>query len=267
LSQIGKFRQPDHSGDPRYFIEFLEMVERLPETSEVRARGYRQMRLRPGMSVLDIGCGIGTAVREMANCVGPSGSASGVDISEAMIEEASARMQGLYNVDFMTGEACRLPYPNAVFDAVRMERVLLYVPDRLTAISEMIRVTKAGGRVAITDVDIDCTAIAGKNRAQTRRMTSLVAEAFVHPTSGRELPALMRAAGLKDVAVDYMVAATTHEFCIFTSQGTLCAAAEAGKVSMAEVDEWNRELAELEAAGDFLQLWIFAIAGGTVPEA
>ena len=267
MSEIGKFRQPDHSGDPRYFIEFLEMVERLPDTSEVRARGYRQMRLRPGMSVLDIGCGIGTAVQEMANCVGPGGSASGVDISEAMIEEASARVEGIYNVGFMTGEACGLPYPNAVFDAVRMERVLLYVPDRLKAISEMIRVTKAGGRVAITDVDIDCTAIAGKNRAQTRKMTSLVAETFLHPTSGRELPALLRAAGLKDVTVDYMVAASTHEFCVFTTQGTLRAAAEAGKVTTAEVDEWYRELAELEAAGDFLQLWIFAIAGGTVPEA
>jgi ubiquinone/menaquinone biosynthesis C-methylase UbiE len=241
------------------------MVERMPEIGEIRARSYRQMRLRTGASALDVGCGIGTAVREMSACVGADGSASGVDISDAMISEASARMNGLTNVDFMTGEACRLPYPNAVFDAARMERVLLYVPDRLKAVSEMIRVTKPGGRIAITDVDIDCMVIAGKNRALTRRMTSLVAESFPHPTSGRELPALMRTAGLQDVTVEYMVTSSPHDFCVFTTQGTLRAAAEAGKISMAEIEEWYTELAELEAAGEFLQLWIFVIAGGTVP--
>lgn len=223
------------------------------------------MRIQPGACVLDVGCGIGTAVAEMADHVGPEGAAHGVDISEAMIAEAAARAQDKTNVVFSAGSANALPHSDAMFDAVRTERVLLYVPEREKAIAEMMRVTKPGGRVVATDTDIDCTAISSKDRVLTRKMTSLVADAFVHPTSGRELPALMRAAGLEDVTIDLMAVPTPFEFCLHAMQGTLRAAAEAGKVTHAEVEEWYRGLAELEEAGDFFQLWLFVIVGGTVP--
>jgi SAM-dependent methyltransferase len=223
------------------------------------------MRLQPGASVLDVGCGLGTAVGKMADRVGQNGAAHGVDISETMLAEATLRMQGRTNVAFSPGGACALPYADATFDAVRMERVLLYVPDREKAITEMMRVTKPGGRVVITDVDIDCTAISGRDRALTRKMTSLVADSFAHPNSARELPGLLRAAGLEDVTVDLMAVPTPYEFCLYITRGTLQAAAEAGKVPMAEVEEWYRDLAEQHEAGSFLQLWFFVIAGGTVP--
>jgi ubiquinone/menaquinone biosynthesis C-methylase UbiE len=265
MTQVGKFTQPDHSGNPRYFIEFLEFIDCVPEMTEVRARSLSQMRIQPGACVLDVGCGIGTAVGEMADRVGHKGAAWGVDISEAMIAEATARTQGRTNVEFSIGGAYALPHADAMFDAVRMERVLLYVPDRAKAITEMMRVTKPGGRVVITDVDVDCTAIAGKDRALTRKMTSLLADSFTHPTSGRELPALIRAAGLEDVTVDFRVVRTPYEFCLYITQGTLQAAAEAGKVTVAEVEEWYRGLAELELASGFIQLWFCVIAGGTVP--
>jgi ubiquinone/menaquinone biosynthesis C-methylase UbiE len=265
LSQIGKFTQPDHSDDPRYFIKFLDLVETFPELQEIHARSLRQMRLQPGGRGLDVGCGIGTAVRKIADIVGPEGKACGVDISEVMVAEATARAMGRSNIEFTRGEAYALPHSDASFDAVRMERVLPYVPDRVSAIKEMMRVTKPGGRVAITDVDIECTAIHSKDRALTRKMTALVADTFPHPTSGRELRSVMRAAGLQDVTMELMVLPSPYEFCIHTTTGTLHAAVEAGKVTREEMEEWYRGLAELEEAGDFLQMWFFVIAAGTVP--
>jgi SAM-dependent methyltransferase len=264
LGQLGKFTQPDHSGNPRYFVEFLELLDRLPELKEVRARSFQQMRISRGARALDVGCGLGTAVGEMADLVGEQGMAHGVDISEAMIAEAAVRRGDRKNVALSVGQAYALPQQDGTFDAVRMERVLLYVTEREKAVAEMMRVTKPGGRIVITDVDFDCNAITGKDRGLTRKMTSLVADSCVHSTSGRELPALLRGAGLEDVTIDFMAVPTPYEFCIHVTQGALRTAVEAGKVTAAEVEEWYRGLAELEAAGDFLQLWFFVIVGGTV---
>ena len=264
MSHVGRFTLPDHSGNPRYFVEFLELLDRLPEMKEVRARSFQQMRIPRGAHVLDVGCGLGTAVREMADIVGDKGMAYGVDISEAMIEEASLHTGDRKNIALSVGQAYALAQDDGTLDAVRMERVLLYMTEREKAVAEMIRVTKPGGRVVITDVDFDCNAITGKDRTLTRKMTSLVADSCVHSTSGRELPSLLRVAGLRDVTIEFMAVPTPYEFCIHATQGALRTAVEGSKVTAAEVEEWYRGLAELEAAGDFLQLWFFVIVGGTV---
>ena len=91
MSQVAKFSQPDDSDDPRYFIRFLEIIEAFPESRDVRDRSYQRMGINSGSHVLDVGCGIGTAVSEMAELIGPDGAACGMDVSEAMLEEASAR--------------------------------------------------------------------------------------------------------------------------------------------------------------------------------
>lgn len=264
MSEVHKFTHPDHSDNPRFFIEFLEITDRLPQVPDIRARSFCQMRVQPGTKVLDVGCGLGTAVLEMADHLGPAGSACGVDISEVMVAEATSRAAGRANVEFRMGGACELPFPDASFDAIRCERVFLYVPDRAKALAEMRRVTKPGGRVVITDVDIDCTAIFSQNPRLTRKLVSLVAEAFPHPTSARELPALLRAAGFEDVTPEFLALESPYEFCLHAMHGTLRAAADAGKVTHAEIDEWYSGLSALNDAGDFLQLWFFAIVGGTV---
>jgi hypothetical protein len=78
------------------------------------------------------------------------------------------------------------------------------------------------------------------------------------------LPAILRNAGLSDITVDQFAVATPYEFCLHFSRGALSAAVEAGKVTVDETEEWHRGLAELEASEDFLQLWFFVVAGGTV---
>jgi 2-polyprenyl-3-methyl-5-hydroxy-6-metoxy-1,4-benzoquinol methylase len=62
LEHVGRFTQPDCSVNPNYFIEFLDIVNCIPEMKKVRARSFGQMRIGLGSSVLDVGCGVGTAV-------------------------------------------------------------------------------------------------------------------------------------------------------------------------------------------------------------
>ena len=261
---MGEFAQPDLSDNPRYFIEFLDMLDRIPKMKEVRHATYKAMDLAPGSHVLDVGCGHGTAAIEMARLVADHGKIEGVDISDGMIAEAKMRAPDVSNVTFRTSNAYQLPYAANTFNATRMERVLLYVKDRERVISEMIRVTKRRGRVVVADVDFESTAIFSKNRLQTRKMTALIADACVHPASGRELPYLLRSAGLEDISVDLQAISTPYEFCFHLSSGTLRSAIEGGGVTPQEVDRWLQDLASIEAAGQFFQSWVFTIVSGVV---
>jgi ubiquinone/menaquinone biosynthesis C-methylase UbiE len=139
-------------------------------------------------------------------------SPAGIDISSALIEVAKRRAGRRPGFEFRVGEAGAIPYPNAFFDVARSERVFLYVPDRLADIHELRRVVKSGGRVCLIDTDLDCTAIYSKKLALTRKLTSVVAASVSNPNSGRELPALARQAGLKNIQTETFAIASPYEF-------------------------------------------------------
>ena len=261
-AEVGKFTQPDIA--PAYFIDFLDFLDRQEDVMNLRAEVFKRMSLAPGDKVLDLGCGIGGATFLLADILGPTGLAAGVDVSSALIEVASRRAMKRDGLEFRIGDACAVPYPDRFFDAARCERVFLYVPDRVAAIREMMRVVKPGGRVHIVDTDIDATAIYSAKPALTRKMTSIVAASVPNPNSARELPALAKRAGLRDIKTETFSRTTPYEFLTRAVTGALAKAAEDGIVSRAEVDEWLREQAALQASGDFFQAWLFVLVSGAV---
>ena len=106
------------------------------------------LRLEPGVRVLDIGCGTGDDVREMAGFVGTGGQAVGIDPSRALIAESMRRAEGsTLPVEFRLGEVCKLDFPDAAFDRIRTDRVLIFVPEIEVALKEMLRVLRPGGRL------------------------------------------------------------------------------------------------------------------------
>jgi ubiquinone/menaquinone biosynthesis C-methylase UbiE len=261
-TEVGKFTQPDVA--PAYFIDFLDFLDRREDVKTQRAEVFKRMRLARGDKVLDLGCGIGGATFMLADVLGPTGLAAGVDVSSALIEVAKRRAVNRGGLEFRVGDACAIPYADQFFDAARSERVFLYLPDRVAAIREMMRVVKPGGQLFIIDTDVDATAIYSTNRALTRKMTSIVAASMPNPNSARELPALAKRAGLRDIKIETFSATTPYEFLTRALTGALIKAAENGAVSRAELDEWLREQASLEASGDFFHAWIFVLISGTV---
>jgi ubiquinone/menaquinone biosynthesis C-methylase UbiE len=262
MTQVGKFTQPDAS--PAYFIDFLDFLDKREDIRKIRAAAAKHLNLSAGQKVLDLGCGIGGATFPVAEITGPAGLAAGVDISSAMVEAAKSRSAGRPGVEFRVGEACAIPYPDGFFDAGRCERVFLYVPDRLAAIQEMRRVLKPGGRVALLDVDVDATGIYSNKRELTRKMTSVVAATVPNPNSARDLPALARKAGLKDLRVELFGIQTPYEFFLKVMASSLKNAIEQGTASASEVEEFLEEQASLEAAGDFFQAWSYVLVSGIV---
>jgi ubiquinone/menaquinone biosynthesis C-methylase UbiE len=103
--------------------------------------------LAPDERVLDVACGTGLLTFEAARLVGAAGEVVGTDLSGRMID--AARRKAPPNVSFQRMDAHKLDLPAASFDAVLCSLGLMYVPDPAVAISEMQRVLRPGGRLAL----------------------------------------------------------------------------------------------------------------------
>lgn len=101
-----------------------------------------------GGVALDVGSGPGNVTASLARAAGPDGLALGVDISEPMLARAVSAEAGP-NVGFLRADAQQLPFRDESFDAATSLAVLQLIPDPTAALSEIVRVLKPGGRVAI----------------------------------------------------------------------------------------------------------------------
>lgn len=108
--------------------------------------------LKPGMRIIDCGCGQGTVTLDFAEIVAP-GEAVGFDVRESDLEAARARAteRGLTNVKFEDASLYEIPYPDASFDVAFAHQVLHHLGDPLAALKEMRRVLKPGGIAGIAD--------------------------------------------------------------------------------------------------------------------
>ena len=110
-----------------------------------------EAQLRPGETVLEVGCGTGVLDRWLARHTGRANPIVGIDISHYVLQEAAAlaRKEGLEGViAFREGSAEALPFSENSFDVVMSSTVIQRVnADRM--LREMVRVTKPGGRVAV----------------------------------------------------------------------------------------------------------------------
>jgi len=110
-----------------------------------------EAQLRPGETVLEVGCGTGVLDRWLARHTGGANRVVGLDISPYLLREATAlvRKEDLEGViEFREGRAEALPFPDNSFD-VAMSSTVIQRVDADRMLREMVRVTKPGGRVAV----------------------------------------------------------------------------------------------------------------------
>jgi ubiquinone/menaquinone biosynthesis C-methylase UbiE len=115
-------------------------------------RTLERLALQPGATVLDVGCGTGASAIPAAEQVGPTGKVIAVDLADRLLEIArrKAAARKLDNIEFLHGDMENLGYPDQFFDAVICVFAIFFVPDVAKQISELWRMVRPNGQLAIT---------------------------------------------------------------------------------------------------------------------
>jgi ubiquinone/menaquinone biosynthesis C-methylase UbiE len=135
---------------------YLDAVAATDLMQEVAKVTLGLLALKSGDKVVDVGCGSGVLIPKFCEAVGSAGRVVGIDLAEAFVSEARARIEanGLSKIASVEiGDACALAQPTASFDAAHCERLLMHLVDPDRAIREMVRVVRPGGVVVAAEPD------------------------------------------------------------------------------------------------------------------
>ena len=239
-----------------YSDEFLQLLRR---RSVERDCSYLLSHLKPGLDVLDFGCGPGTLSVGLARLIEP-GELHGVDIEESQIAIAQSVAQagGHHNATFQVADVTDLPFEDDSFDIAHCHTVLTHVPDTQAALSEIRRVLKPGGIIAGRElITAACFAEPdlGDFKEAWNVFASLLSGNGGHPNMGRELKNAFIEAGFANPSVTASFdtysepedVAFLHGFIIgwFFTPEIMQAAISYGLATQEQFDGWKVALDEL----------------------
>jgi len=151
--------------------------------------------------VLDIGCGTGLAARAVARRDDFSGHVTGVDLSPYLVAAArrlATEEKLAEHLEFLAGDARTLNFVDGSFDAVIAHTLLSHVEDPLAVLMEAARVVRPGGMVGVFDGDYASLTFDHADPVKGKAYDEALISALVtNPRVMRQLPRLLRAAGLE----------------------------------------------------------------------
>ncbi|OON83035.1 methyltransferase domain-containing protein [Streptomyces tsukubensis] len=185
--------------DPTVYLDRVAATE--------LGRSYKQRMLdelgiRPGHTVVDLGCGPGTDLVPLARAATDTGAVIGVDHDQARVDTARERTADQSFVSVRLGDIHALPLADRSADRARTDRVLQHVEDPGAVLTEVHRVLRPGGRLVMGEPDWESLAIDHPDSGLSRAYTQYVTDEVVRNARiGRQLPRLATTAGFAVPAV------------------------------------------------------------------
>lgn len=184
--------------------ERFERYLRMFEWSEASRPLLEPAAIKPGEVVVDLGCGPGFTVFELAKWVGATGHVHGVELNADFVAygQAAAKTRGLENaVTFHPVTGHTLPFPEEAIDCVVAKNVLAYVDDPLQTYRECHRILRPGGRIHAVEGDWGLAIAEPLPDEDWKVLLRAAGIAFRTPNVGRHLYGYASAAGFAEVTV------------------------------------------------------------------
>lgn len=259
----------DNTNNPTKYVRRLDKQGASDLWLLIKAQMLSLLEVSKGDSVIDVGCGTGSDVRAIAQIVGESGRAVGVDSSTTMIQEAFRRSEGLnLPTEFYVGDAENLGFSDNSFDCCRVERVLQHLQNPQQSLLEIVRVANLGARIVIVEPDYGSIKIEGANPTITSKLIKRRCSHFRSPHIGMQLPLLYKRLGLVKIAVTVTQVVNEnfeddHEKFLLSKY--VEPAVTTGVVSAQECHEWINDLKGAADQGNYRHTISLFIVSGRKP--
>jgi SAM-dependent methyltransferase len=238
-------------------IARLEARGKHPRFVEMMQQYLDAMDIDSAASVIDLGCGTGVAARAVARRPGFGGHVTGIDRSPYLTATATrlAREEDISGkVEFRSGDSHNLDIPDGAFDAVVAHTLISHVEDQQAVMSEIARIVKPGGKVAIFDGDYLTLTFGSDGSARAKAMDEMIIGALItNPRAVREMPKLLRDAGLTLCASFANVVADIGKADFFAPglQSLIKLLPKSGAMSESEAREWVERVTKRSDEGTY----------------